>query len=106
METYLECLQHVRSACRAFQSDLEIKNIVDDMLKDLDLADGLILRDARDQLLETRVAVVHVVQSADRLLAGTPAPADGQTLLRNTTHSLVATSHRANGTDGLHLYFT
>lgn len=106
METHLECrFQHVWSSCRAFQRDLEIENIVDDMLKDLDLTDGFILRDARDQLLQTGVAVVHVVQRANRLLTGTPAPADGQTLLRDTTHSLVATSHGANRTDRLHFFF-
>lgn len=76
------------------------------MLQDLHLADGLVLRDARDQLLQLGVAVVDVAQGAHRLVHarvfGIITPADGETLLRDAAHGSVAAPGRADGTDGFH----
>lgn len=85
------------------QRDLQVEDVVDDVLQDLHLADRLVLRDARHQLLQLGVAVVHVAQGAHGLLqARVFIPADGETLLRDTAHGLVAAPHRADGTDGFH----
>ena len=85
------------------QRDLQVEDVVDDVLQDLHLAHRLVLRDAGHQLLQLGVAVVHVAQGARRLVrARVFIPADGETLLRDAAHGLVAAPHRADGTDGFH----
>ena len=76
---------------------------LDDVLQDLHLAHRLVLWDAGYQLLQPGIAVVHVAQSAHRLLQKRVfIPADNQTLLRDAAHGLVAAPRRADGTDGFH----
>lgn len=99
--------QHLRPApgrlLLRLQGDLQVEDIIDDVLQDLHLADALVLGDARNQLLQPGVAVVHVAQSTSRLLhAGVFIPADGQALLGDAAHSFVAVPDWADGTDGLH----
>lgn len=92
-----------RGRVLCFQRDLQVEDVVNNVLQDLHLADRLVLRDARNQLLQLGVAVVHVAQGAHRLIqTGVFIPADGEVLLRNAAHGLVAAPHRADGTDGFH----
>lgn len=95
---------HLRSGCvLLFQRNLQVEDVINNMLQDLHLADRLVLWDARNQLLQLGVAVVHVAQGAHRLLQTRVfIPGDGETLLRDAAHGLVAAPHRADGTDGFH----
>lgn len=64
------------------ERDLQVQNIVDDMLEDFHFAHVFVLRDARHQFLQFGVAVVHVVEQAERIVHGGLAPRDSQTVLR------------------------
>lgn len=63
------------------QRDLQVQDVVDDMLQDFHLADVLVLRDAGHQLLQLGVAVVHVVDQAERVIHRGLAPRDSQGVL-------------------------
>jgi len=63
------------------QRDLQVQNVIDHMLQDFHLANVLVLRDAGHQLLQLGVAVVHVVQQAQRVVHGGLAPRDSQSVL-------------------------
>ena len=92
-----------RGSLLRLQRDLQVEDVVDDVLQDLHLAHRLVLWDAGYQLLQPGIAVVHVAQSAHRLLQKRVfIPADNQTLLRDAAHGLVAAPRRADGTDGFH----
>jgi len=54
--------------------DLQVQDIIDDMLQDFHFAHVLVLRDTRHQLLQFRVAVVHVVEQAQRIIHRGLAP--------------------------------
>lgn len=64
------------------QSDLQVQDVVDDVLQDFHLAHLPVLGDAGHQLLELRVAVVHVVQQAHRVVHRGLAPGDAQAVVR------------------------
>lgn len=63
------------------QRNLQVQNVVDDMLQDFHLANVLVLGDAGHQLLQLGVAVIHVVQQAERIIHGCLAPRDSQRVL-------------------------
>lgn len=54
---------------RLSQDHLQVKDVVDDALQDFHLAKLSASRDSGYQLPQTRVAVVHVVEQAQRLLS-------------------------------------
>ena len=83
---------------RLGQDHLQVENVVDDALQDFHLAKLSASRDSGYQFPQPRVAVVHVVKQAQRLLGGralATAPRDGQAAFRQAAHRLVAAAHRA-----------
>lgn len=80
------------------QDHLQVEDVVYDALQDFHLAKLSASRDSGYQFPQTRVAVVHIVQQAQRLLrccALAAASRDGQAAFRQATHCLVAATHRA-----------
>lgn len=83
---------------RLSQDHLEVEDIVDDALQDFHLAKLSAPGDPRHQFSQARVAVVHVVQEAQRLLRCwtlAAAPRDSQTAFRQAAYRLIAAAHRA-----------
>lgn len=80
------------------QDHLQVEDVVDDALQDFHLAKLSASRDSGYEFPQARVAVVHVVQQAQRLLGrrALAAPArDGQAAFGQAAHRLVAAAHRA-----------
>ncbi|KAB1272555.1 hypothetical protein Cadr_000015018 [Camelus dromedarius] len=85
------------SRSRLRQDHLQVEDVVDDALQDFHLAKLSASRDPRYQFAQKRVAVVHVVQQAQRLLGSralAAAPRDGQAAFRQAAHRLIAAADR------------
>ena len=83
---------------RLGQDHLQVEDVVDDALQDFHLAKLSASRDSGYQFPQSRVAVVHVVKQAQRLLGGralATAPRDGQAAFRQAAYRLVAAANRA-----------